>query len=88
MLCPFTVNIAFVKCIPVVKQLESEVYIHVIIFCAFKDLFVSFFLQGGMIVKHSTLRILKNRNCVHKFEFIVDFLCSIQGLKYTYMLKY
>lgn len=30
--------------------------------------------RGGVIVKHTSLIVLKNKNCVNKLEFILDFL--------------
>lgn len=54
----------------------------------FGDFFELFFFQVRLILQHISWVILKNKNWIHEFEFIWDFLSSTQGQKYTYRLKY
>lgn len=39
-------------------------------FCTFNELFELFYFQGGMIVQNISSIISKNKNWVHKIEFI------------------
>lgn len=46
-----------------------------------------FFVQSGMFIQPANSVVLeKNKNWVHKSEFIVDYLSSALGRNYAYKL--